>query len=335
MISAVIPTRNRAGSLGRTLRALACQQRRPDEVIVVDASDTPLQEAELRRAHELPVTVLHAAPGVCAQRNLGVRRASGAYVLLCDDDIEPPCLYVHALAQYLDAHPDASAASGIVCEPGQPHGFESTSLRHLLFAFVFQLSVAADVDGVGPGALTRPLARWYRERGNTWSAAGWPLITQVRGPVVRTAVYGLGAALVRRECLLAHPFDERLGPHGIGDNYGVALHLPGELPIALLTDLAVVHHRVAENRLSVAESFLQRVLALDYFQQTRVRLPHTSRAWLAWSLVGKTMIAARARDGALLRAATRALSLVVRGRNPLLIAAPARTPAASAAAARQ
>lgn len=328
MISVVIPTRNRPASLDRTLDALARQDRLPDEVLVVDASDRPLDAEALRAAHAaLPITCLHSRPNVCSQRNLGVRRARGSHVLLCDDDVEPPPDYLGRLAAYLRGHPSAGAVTGVVREPDADgrfsSGFPSPSLRRLLYAFVFQLTVWADVEAVeGPrlGALPRAaLERWYRRRGNRWSLAGWPLVTQVRSATVDTAIYGLGAALVRRDWLLASPYDERLGTHGIGDNYGVALGFPGERSITILADLPVLHHRAAANRLDRAEAYSRRVLALDYFMRTNARFSRLNTAWLAWSLIGNAALFALRRRGDMLRRTLRVLGVVVTGRNPLLV----------------
>lgn len=327
-VSAVIPTRNRPASLSRTLRALGRQERLPDEVVVVDASDEPLDERWIRaECGAVPAVVYrHVRPGVCAQRNLGIRLARGTYVLLCDDDIELPPDYLARLVAYLDAHPAEGAASGLICEPdgagGIRTGFSAPSLRHLFFAFVFQLSVWADVEAARAGALgavpLELLRRWYRRRGNRWTAAGWPLVTQVGGPVIRTATYGLGAALVRRSWLLASPFDERLGDHGIGDNYGVALGFPDGGGIAVFPDLRVLHQLAPENRLPPAEAYYRRVLALDYFIRTSGRFSRTATAWLAWSLVGKAIAAGVHRQGELFRRTLAAFLVVVTARNPLL-----------------
>ncbi|HXH83780.1 MAG TPA: glycosyltransferase [Candidatus Tectomicrobia bacterium] len=327
-VSVVIATRNRVASLRRLLRALARQECLPDEVVIVDASDRPLDEHGLRADCGAVPTVVyrHVHPGVCAQRNLGIRTARGRYVLLCDDDVEPPPEYLARLVAYLEAHPSEGAASGLICEADGRAGFRTAfgapSFRHLAFAFLFQLSVWADVEAARAGALgalpLRALRRWYRWRGNRWTAAGWPLVTQVRTPVIRTATYGLGAALVRRGWLLASPFDEKLGPHGVGDNYGVALGFPEGSGIAVLGDLRIAHHRAPENRLPPADAAYQRALALDYFIRTSGRFSRWNTAWLAWSLVGKAAVAAFRRDRHLFRRTLAALHIVVTGRNPLL-----------------
>lgn len=342
-ISAVIPTRNRPESLERVLRALASQTRLPDEVLVVDSSDEALDEAALQAlCSVLSVSYQHTPPGVCAQRNIGIRAATGSHVLLVDDDIEPSCDYIETLTRYLEAHPDRGAVTGIIDERGgsrdDPVAFAVPSLRHLLFSFVFQLNVMADVESARSTWITAPplaaLKWWYRRRGNSWTLAGWPLLTQVgqrppsTGTAIPVAIYTLGAALVRRDWLLDAPYEERLSAHGIGDNYGVAIGFPGELPVSLLTDLPIVHHRASENRLDHAEAYFQRVLALDYFVRRSDRFPRSTPAWLAWSLLGNAgLFTLRGRRELALRS-LRASGLVATARNPLLhqaLAAPTAT----------
>jgi glycosyltransferase involved in cell wall biosynthesis len=328
-ISVVIPTRNRPASLARTLAALRAQTRPPQELIVVDASDAPPDPDVLRASVPCPVVCLHTAAGVCAQRNLGIQRARGSHVLLCDDDIEPPAEYLHQLVAHLDAHPAAGAVTGLVCEPDHDGQFigaaQAPSFRYLFFAFLFQHSVWADVESASAHWPVALLKRWYRSRGNTWSLAGWPLFTQLRAPVVHTATYGLGAALIRRDWLLASPYDERLGPHGIGDNYGVALGFPGSGGIDVLVDLPVRHHRVAENRLDPADVHFLRVLALDYFTRTSARFPRSTTRWLVWSLLGKAIVFLFGRQRDMMRSNAQALATVFRSRNALLAGQLART----------
>jgi glycosyltransferase involved in cell wall biosynthesis len=327
-VSVVTPTRNRRSSLHRLLAALSDQERRPDEVIVVDASDDPEREDALAaRYPRLRITCMVTTPSVCAQRNAGIQRAGGSHVWLCDDDIEPGPDYLRRLVEHMDGHPTVGAVTGLIEEPGGDGDGVAVgrvpSVRSVLFGFVFQRTVWGDIDAVSGGWLTAgPLAvakRWFRRRGNTWSLAGWPLITRMDGPALRVAIFGLGAALVRRDWLLGAPYDETLGPHGIGDNYGVALRFPAVPGIAVLTDLSVRHHRSSVNRLDAAATYCRRVLALHYFLHAIPRLADTSSAVLLWSLMGNCLVLARGGEWALLGATVRAMTLIATGRNPLLL----------------
>ncbi len=329
-VSAVIPTRNRPSSLHRLLSALATQDRRPEEVIVADASDEPLDGSALAAAYpRLALSCFHIAPSLCTQRNRAIARATGSHVLLCDDDIEPGPPYLRRLVEHLELHPQTGAVSGLVCDPeavtSSSGGFPAPSFRQLMYGFVFQLGLGGDLEAVRAPRLLGPVLewvqRWYRRRGNTWSMAGWPLVTQVRRPVVYESVGVLGAALVRRSWLLQSPYDERLDrvdAHAVGDNYGVALGFPGIETIAVLTDLPIGHHRAPENRLDRSTAYYQRVLALHYFMRRSRRFSTTNIVWLAWSLIGNALRYLRGGHSDLVRVSARALATIAFQRNPLL-----------------
>src|SRR6185436_11747216 len=104
----------------------------------------------------------------------------------------------------------------------------------------------------------------------------------------------------------ASPYDERLSVHGIGDNYGVALKFPGDRSIAVLTDLAVRHHKASENRLDAVTTYYQRLLALDYFMRADRRFSVVNRMFLVWSLFGRAGVFSLTRRRDLFRASVRA-----------------------------
>lgn len=97
--SVVIPTRNRAAVLRRTLESLAAQSCQPAQIILVDASE---DEATRCLCVEQPVRGLNAevvwraarARGAASQRNQGVQECRHAVIGFFDDDIllEPDCV---------------------------------------------------------------------------------------------------------------------------------------------------------------------------------------------------------------------------------------------------
>lgn len=328
-ISAVIPTRNRPESLRRSLASLALQTHPPREVIVIDASDHPLDTGALRREFSsLHIVHFTARPWLCRQRNIGIREASFPYIFLCDDDIELPREYLAMLATYLQTHPQAGAVSGLVAEAG-PQGqpvfeFSAPSFGQLLWNFLFQLTVWGDVSRVPapPGAawFLKLIRKFYALRGNTFTLAGWPLLSRFDSPAFSTAVYGLGASLIRRDWLLQSPYDEILDPHGIGDNYGVALGLPGKTPITVLTGTVALHHKSAENRLPATLAYFRRILALHYFMVRSPRFSRFNRLFLGWSLLGNLLAQLLRRETFLARATLTALKYILSRRNPYLLA---------------
>lgn len=95
-ISAVVPTRNRTEVLGKMLASLAIQGVHPDELIVVDASETSCTR-EMLKSLQVNFRVLWVKAevrGAAAQRNLGVSLAKNPFIWFCDDDVifDPDCL---------------------------------------------------------------------------------------------------------------------------------------------------------------------------------------------------------------------------------------------------
>jgi glycosyltransferase involved in cell wall biosynthesis len=307
-ITVVVPTRNRHASLQRLLNSLASQTRPPKEIIVVDASDTPLENHTT--SHD--VRWIRSEPSVCRQRNKGIALARGTHIWLADDDLEFPPNYIELLADFLKNHPDVGAVCGILPHPTESKRMSTVSL---LYRFLFQLSVWTDL-GTAQGTVRSFLVAWFARRGNGFTLAGWPLVTQQRSAAFRTSVYGLGGSLIRRSWLLESPFDEILDSHGIGDNYGVALGFPEAQPITVLPSVTYAHHRDQSERLPDHLAAFHRVLALDYFMSYSNRFTWIHRAFLIWSLIGDMFSTCLLRRWPRLASIVKALWLILARKNP-------------------
>lgn len=112
--SIVIPTYNRADVLARTLRHLIDQDypAASYEIIVVDNSTdaTPEVVAALARDARVPIRLFADSEQLPAvKRNIGIRAATGDYVLFMNDDVwaEPRLLREHARSHAADSDPIA------------------------------------------------------------------------------------------------------------------------------------------------------------------------------------------------------------------------------------
>jgi len=164
-----------------------------------------------------------------------------------------------------------------------------------------------------------PVIRWikayYRRKGNHLSLAGWPVLTQFSGTFFTTPLYSLGAALVRKDWLLAAPFDEVLDRYGMGDNYGVAAGIP-PAGLCVVTDAFVYHQKEASGRIRRPLQYFRRVLALDYFISTKETLRFARPGWLLWSLIGNALSFIRDNDRPMMRPAVRTIWMVATRQNP-------------------
>lgn len=294
-VSVVIPTRNRAQNLLRTLSALKDQDYPLLEVLVVDSSDHAPDEEKLRSESGLQtVHLICSEPSVCLQRNLGIKAAKGDCVLLLDDDISLDPDYVKLLVNHLAKYPNVLISSGLVMEKDNRGNWQfqqaAPATLQLLWKAVFQLglwSQLSDQKARWPcKGVYRYLHNYYNRLGNGITKAGWPVISHFESPVFRTRIYGLGASLIRRDWLLDHLYDERLDQHGIGDNYGIAIALSPDQKIEVLTGTRAYHHKSPVNRLAQNRTYYFRILALDYFSSKHRT---ASSGYLCWSLVGNTL----------------------------------------------
>jgi glycosyltransferase involved in cell wall biosynthesis len=315
-ISVVIPTCNRRARLLSTLGSLDRSSQAFFEVIIVDSGEEKLSREELAAFSNLAIVVVDSEQSVCIQRNIGIGMARSPLIFLCDDDVEVPAHYVRNLSHHMDCHPEAGAVSGLFL---QKEGDDWTAVyplrssKMLLWNYIFRLSIWGPIEVSNP--FLRKIGDYYRRKGNHITAAGWPVLTDFSVPYFVTPLYSLGASLVKKDWLLASPFDEKLDAHGIGDNYGVAMGFPGQR-VDVLTTSYVYHHKEAGNRLQKPLQYYRRAIAIDYFIDAKKRQT-VHRPWLLWSLLGNLLFFLFSRQGAMASAAWRSIAAIAGGNNPL------------------
>lgn len=117
MVSVVVPVRDRAGIVCRTLESIENQTYRPIHLIVVDngsRDETLRVVSDWKYAHEaegFKITILlESTPGACLARNRGLREVDTDKVVFFDsDDIMMPSLITKAMAAF-DSNPEAKIA---------------------------------------------------------------------------------------------------------------------------------------------------------------------------------------------------------------------------------
>ena len=88
-LSIVVCTRDREQELSGLIDSVVQQVRPPRQFVVVDAGSNPHLEAELlgRLRGRVPLTYVHAGPGLPHQRNVGVGASTGDILAFLDDDV--------------------------------------------------------------------------------------------------------------------------------------------------------------------------------------------------------------------------------------------------------
>lgn len=136
-VSVLIPTYGRPEALSECLGAIAGQDFRDFECIVINDGGPPV-DAALARHPQLPVRLVNLPEnqGHAAARNEGLRRARGEFVALCDDDDLWLPGHLGSLVAAADAGADLVYTDAeLVVFRSTPRG--RVPLRRHLFAFDF------------------------------------------------------------------------------------------------------------------------------------------------------------------------------------------------------
>jgi glycosyltransferase involved in cell wall biosynthesis len=316
-ISVVIPTCNRKKRLLSLLKNLNNSFYKVREVIIVDSGEDRPTSQEIKSFENLDIMLIQSVKSVCIQRNLGIKKAKAPWIFLCDDDIEVPTDYLQKLVQHIKEYKDVGAVSGLVLQKEHDDWkakYSINSSYRLLWTFIFHLSIWGEINCSANNLVLRKIKKYYQQKGNHISKTGWPVITDFSGDFFSTPIYGLGAALIRKEWLTISFYDEALDRYGIGDNYGVAADFPQQIHV--LTNACAFHHQESSNRLQKRLQYFRRVLALDYFRRTKKNLNHIKKRWLLWSLFGNLLGFVLGRNWIMMQPAVKAILIITFNINP-------------------
>lgn len=113
-LSLIVCTYRRPGPVRCLLEAVAVQTRRPDEVLVVDASSDGETEEAVRGLGVIYERVPPEERGLTRQRNWGIARARGELISFLDDDTVPEPSYFEEVVACFERHPEAMGVGGYI-----------------------------------------------------------------------------------------------------------------------------------------------------------------------------------------------------------------------------
>jgi GT2 family glycosyltransferase len=109
-ISVIIPSLNREEYIINLLNDLKDQTLKPEEIIIVDQSNSPYK---LLQTHDL-IHLIDGGKGPCRARNLGLEHSSGEIMVFLDDDIRLDPLFLETLCKPITNH-TYLAVVGAIC----------------------------------------------------------------------------------------------------------------------------------------------------------------------------------------------------------------------------
>lgn len=292
MISVVIPTYKRTYNLIKLINSINEQTYAAREIIIVASG---YQKDDLMKIKKLnPKIIIHkSSPSVCKQRNIGISKATHEYILLCDDDIILPKDYLKTLISYCNKNKNVKIVTG--CEHRKNATGKWEEIQNpvtnfgLLFSYIFGLGVCFNLNQMitPKNIFITKIINSYKIKGNYITKAGWPVLTNFDFPVMKTSIYGLGCAMIKRELLQKNLYSEELGPNGIGDNFEVALKINKlQNKIHVLRNIPYKHFKVEANRYENHINYKKRCYSLYKFLKELPIFTLKNRLFFIWSLIG-------------------------------------------------
>jgi len=119
-ISTIICTRNRGSLIAATLQSILSGSRQPDELIVIDQSDTEETARTVETFSNTDRRIQYVATqtrGLCLARNLGIAAATGEVIAFTDDDVIVNSDWLARIEQEFAEYPDLALLFGTVLPP--------------------------------------------------------------------------------------------------------------------------------------------------------------------------------------------------------------------------
>jgi glycosyltransferase involved in cell wall biosynthesis len=264
--SAVIPTKDRPQAVDEAVNVLLAQTRRPERIVVVDASERAYRPPSDRA---VDLVVLASRPSTSAQRNLGARRVETPIVLFLDDDVRLPPDYAEVLLGRWEAG-GLEAFGGMAGTPAIV-----PSQRSLARA----VRRATMLNYVDPAGEAMSLRRSGKVR----------YVPEPRRAVVVPAL-GAGATAYRTDLVLAHPFDERFNGYSPGEDLEMAVRVASAAPLLQTPEVRWTHLWDPRERTS-PDRWYVRGRCETYFRLRRLDRSPLTMAAFTLSLAAESSIA--------------------------------------------
>jgi GT2 family glycosyltransferase len=137
---------NRVQELVRCIKSIVFQSLPPDEVIIVDASDTGKTYSKIKEefGQDSRFKYIHTKPALTHQRNTGVRNSSGDIVFFLDDDVVLDRDFVKKIVKVFEnaSEKKIGGVMGNIVNLRRPIGFKAN--LHILIERIFLLPTSGN-----------------------------------------------------------------------------------------------------------------------------------------------------------------------------------------------
>ena len=215
-VSVIIPTKNRAADLAKTIETLLQQTIQPMELVLVDQSPAPT----FTRQIPIPAVCIHdtTLSGASVARNVAMHRARGDVWLFLDDDVLLEPNFIEEILKAYDS--SVIGVSGIITNYSIP------PLKQRLWEALFQL---------GPFRDERQII--YRRAG----------ALRAKKPI-RVRQFGGGLMSFRASAIRNHRFDPNLTGASPGEDIDFCAGLPKESVLLIAPRARLIHNRTSVSR---------------------------------------------------------------------------------------
>ncbi len=267
--SIVICTRNRKQDLLHCLQSIIKQTQQPQELIIVDSSDSPLyRDPEFTHffvpAHfgSISLHYIHSAPGLTYQRNIGIGLAKQEIIFFIDDDVFLEATYVQEMLAVFGSCPNYAGGMGAVTNiPPKIGGWQ----RAVRTSFALQ--------------------RDYASGNFTWS--GMPTHAYGKEQFQEVEVLGGCNMAFRTHVLRKHRFDEKLVRYAFMEDCDMSYRVSREYPLFYNPKARLQHFnsplardKVIDNRAMVVKNYSY-LFFKNFYPTNKLRV-----VGYAWSMTG-------------------------------------------------
>jgi len=208
-ISLIIPTKNRTQDVMRCLKSISIQTILPNEIIIVDSSNTDELKSKLN-TFTLNIRYIRSEPGLTHQRNIGIKNSSGDIIIFLDDDVIIDKDYIKEIIYVFNHYPPEmiGGVTGEILNKEREKGLiqKFRELISKVFAILFFL---------------------LRYGNGRFQLSGFPTIIR-SGSISRITnvefLYGCNMAF-RKKIINRFKFDENLLGHGWGEDDDIAYRI--------------------------------------------------------------------------------------------------------------